>query len=476
MCLQGGSKQPAFSIHNENRYASGQTKRPRGPRSTLSLVTTGINNSPMLLNPRFDLETRALAYYLHFQLQTLTNVSSVCNGLADCIAIWASGSNCYMVELGITTLALGIFSNVHRDSPAAATASGKYEKLLGIVRQTVPTLSEKNVDSCLLAIFTMARYEATMYDDISGNVSSCKSLSHHDGARAVLKLWKNGLSQKMAATEVIKHTRRGLIRSALLKGSPIPKWMQNGHDFGERGRELAFDQIMVQLLNLRHELSLLYRRYNNAHGLSTDNVTPRALELFDELRDIDSALQDWKAHFPRGWTYRTTHSDSELLGIRTDITPWTIYSYTSPVHAWTWNQYITTCMLIDSTRIRILDICQNPGGDEYSRTEQLKQCVSRIHAMGDQLAANIPYCLQRFKPTSGRTNEENEQDHIWYGPDRKIKPYAANQLIWPVGIAAGISNMDPKQRGWFKSMLGALGRITGLGVIACADTNNWLEL
>ncbi|KEF52434.1 uncharacterized protein A1O9_11675 [Exophiala aquamarina CBS 119918] len=322
----------------------------------------------------------------------------------------------------------------------------------------------------------MARYEATIYDDISGNVSNCKSLSHHDGARAVLKLWKTGLSQKMAATEVIKHTRRGLIRSTLLTGSLVPKWMQNGHDFGERGRELAFDQIMVQLLNLRHEVHHLCRKHGDVHGFDSDKITPRALELFDELRDIDGALQDWKAHFPRGWTYRTAYSDSELSGNRTDTAPWTVYSYTSPVHAWTWNQYITTCMLIDSTRIRILDICQNPSADEYSRKEQLKQCTSRIHTMCDQLAANIPYCLQRFKPSNSRTSEERELDHIWYSSDRKIKPYAANQLIWPVGIAAGISNMDPKQREWFKSMLGALGRITGLGVIACADTNNWLEL
>ena len=382
-----------------------------------------------------------------------------------------------MVELGITTLALGIFSNVHRDPSAAAAASKKYEKLLGMMRRTVPTLDEKTVDSCLLAIFTMGRYEATMYDDMSGRVSKCKSLSHHDGARAVLKHWKTEFGQKMAATEVIKHTRRGLIRSALLKGDPIPKWMQKGHDFGERGRELAFDQIMVELLNLRHEVSILRQTQDKADGTSTDNVTPRALELFNELHEIDSALQDWKAHFPRGWTCRTAHVDGELFGTSIENgRPWIIYSYTSPVHAWTWNQYITTCMLIESTRIRILEFCQYPGGDEYSRTEQLKQCRLRIHTMGDELAANVPYCLQRFKPTHGRNPGDKEPDHIWYSPDRKIKPYAANQLVWPVGIAAGIRNMDPKQRAWFKSMVGALGRITGMGVIACADTNNWLDL
>lgn len=430
----------------------------------------------MLLHPRYDLETRALAYYLHFQLQTLTNISSVCNGLADCVAIWASGSNSQMVELGITTLALGIFSNVHQDSSAATIASKKYEQLLGIVRRTVSTLDEKNVDSCLLAIFTMARYEATMYDDASGSVTNCKSFSHHKGASAVLKLWKDCLSHKMSATEIIKHSRRGLIRSILLRGSLVPKWMQNGHDFGERGRELAFDHITVQLLNLRHEVHVLCRKRGNANGRTSEIVTTRALELFDELRDIDSALQDWKAHFPRGWTYRTAHSDSELFGVRNDITPWTIYSYATPVHAWTWNQYIITCLLIDSTRITILELCENPTSDQHSRREQLKQCVSRIHTMSDQLAGNIPYCLQRFKPTNTQPNQTSEADLSWYSPDRKIKPYAANQLIWPVGIAAGIINLDPKQREWFKSMLAALGRITGLGVIACADTNNWLRL
>lgn len=430
----------------------------------------------MLLHPRYDLETRAVAYYLHFQLQTLTNVSSVCNGLADCVAVWASGTNCHMVELGITTLALGIFANVHQDSPAAVTASKKYEKLLGIVRQTVQTLDETNVDSCLLAIFTMARYEATTYFDSSGAVSNCKSLLHHDGSKAVLKLWKEELSHKMAATEVIKHSRRGLIRSALLSGSFVPTWLQSGHDFGERGRDLAFDHIMVQLLNLRYEVRALCVNQGKASPLYPNKITARALELFDDLRGIDDLLQDWKAHFPRGWNYRSAHSNLELFGSSPGVNPWTIYSYTSPLHAWTWNQYITTCMLIDSTRITVLDLCKDGNSDEYSRQEQLKQSVSRIHSMSDQLAANVPYCLQRFKPIPGHDDDEDGADHIWYSPDRKIKPYAANQLIWPVGIAAGISNMDPKQRQWFKSMLSALGKLTGLGVIAAADTNNWLQL
>lgn len=427
----------------------------------------------MLLHPRFDLETRALAYYLHFQLQTLTNVSSVCNGLADCVAVWASGTNCHMVELGITTLALSIFANVHQDSPASRIASRKYEKLLGIVRQTVQTLDETNVDSCLLAIFTMARYEATTYFDSSGAVANCKSLLHHDGSKAVLKLWKEGLSHKMSATEVIKHSRRGVMRSALLRGAFIPEWLQNGHDFGERGRELAFDHIMVQLLNLRYEVRALCAKTAKA---DSNKGSSRALELFDELYDIDSSLQDWKAHFPRGWTYRSAHSNLQLVESSAANTPWTIYSYSSPLHAWTWNQYITTCMLIDSTRITILDLCKAANSDEYSWKEQMKQCLSRIHTMSDQLAANIPYCLQRFRPTHGHPGETDEPDHIWYSPERKIKPYAANQLIWPIGIAAGITNMDPKQRQWFKSMLSALGKITGLGVIACADTNNWLRL
>ena len=379
-----------------------------------------------------------------------------------------------MVDLGISVLSLAIFSRVHQDSTAALKAYNKYQELLNIVKRATLNLDETNVDQTLLAIFTMCRYEDAMFEATS--VDQCNSLSHHVGATGVLKLWKDGLSQKLPATEIIKHSRRGLIRSSLLKESSVPEWMQNGHDFGERGRDLAFDHLMVKLLNLRYEMFALIRKHDDFNTCAHEDIASRALELVDDLRDIDDALQDWKAHFPRGWTYRHAHMDSDTSDSDDNVAPWTIYSYSCLPHAWSWNQYVTTCILIDSTRMKILGLC-HPSSDEFARTEQLRQCYSRMKTMADQLAANIPFCLQRFKIANEHTGSDGDPNQISRAPPgQKIKPYIANQVVWPLSIAAGVTNMDSKQNAWFKSVLATIGKLTGLGVIESAGTDDWLRL
>lgn len=64
-------------IHTENSYASGETKRPRGPRSSLTVI-----------RPHFDLSTRALNYYLQTHLQAVGDVPNLTKGLAECIVAW----------------------------------------------------------------------------------------------------------------------------------------------------------------------------------------------------------------------------------------------------------------------------------------------------------------------------------------------------------------------------------------------------
>jgi hypothetical protein len=94
VCLEANGAD--FLIHTENSYASGKTKRPRGPRSSLTVM-----------RPNFDLQTRALAYYLQFHLQGLGHVPNLTKGLPECIFEWkVSRRSCDMVDLAVSSLAL----------------------------------------------------------------------------------------------------------------------------------------------------------------------------------------------------------------------------------------------------------------------------------------------------------------------------------------------------------------------------------
>lgn len=289
VCLETSAiKQACFSIHVENRYASGKTKRPRGPRSSLTVQ-----------RPQFDLQTRALAYYLQYHLQALKDVPNLSVGLSECVSAWkVSGRTRPVVDLALSSMALAVYSRIQQHPPAAIEASSRYYRLLRVAQEriaqlAIPTLGERDIDACLLAASLMGRYEgATLRPgDLNSKDSSTslQSWSHHDGAMAILKVWNDNLSHR-TATFIIKQTRRALIKCSLLRNLPLPNWKLNGNCFGEHGLELDYDRIVVRILNLHHA---------SANLQQTDGLQiSKAEKLNHEARELDKALQVWIAQIP----------------------------------------------------------------------------------------------------------------------------------------------------------------------------------
>ena len=156
--------------------------------------------------------------------------------------------------------------------------------------------------------FFMSRYEnvvhhpSHLYQTIPFT-TGLRSSSHHDGALAILKFWRDHLSYCQPVTDVIKHTRRAMIESALLRNLAMPEWMLDGTLFGEHGFELEYDRIVVQITNIRKRLSTLLKEKTSQQRASYELVST-VEELNKEARDIDKALQDWTAHFPSAWCYQ----------------------------------------------------------------------------------------------------------------------------------------------------------------------------
>jgi hypothetical protein len=477
VCLWTSTKQASFLIHFENCYASGEAKRPRGPRSTSTAASSGIA-SAILQRPHFDLQTRALAHYLHCHLQTLIDIPSILKGLSDCVPAWISRTKCPMVDLAISSMALAVYSRTQQHPPAATDASIKYQRLLRIAQVTIPTLDERNIDACLLAIFLMSRYEDAIHRPSSLNsktpfVMSLQSFSHHDGAMAILKIWKTRLSYSHPATDIIKQTRRGLIRSALLRNLALPEWMLEGSLFGEHGLELDYDRIITRIANVRHQLSTLLQQEASLQTKSHELIS-RAEELNGEARDIDKSLENWTAQIPSDWYYQRYTLIDPHPWPRRHFYSTTIYSYSSPAYAALWNHYFATRMLIDSTRLRVLELGRL-NSDGFAHKKQQLECFSHMKVMADNLASSVPFCLQRFK-VADSPNSLFCQCSVTLTTNEEIKPYMAGLIVWPLAIASSLEGLDVKQKLWFKTELAQLGRIVGTGVLECAETDQWLEL
>ncbi|MCJ1386674.1 hypothetical protein MMC17_009800 [Xylographa soralifera] len=323
----------------------------------------------------------------------------------------------------------------------------------------------------------MSRFESTVHRPSQLNqntpfTTTLQSFSHHDGALAALRFWKDHLSHTHPATDVIKHTRRGMMRSAIMRNLALPKWMREGSSFGEHGLELEYDSIIVRIVNIRQRLCKLLSEKTDSQRTSP-KFASIAEELNKEAGDIDKALQDWTANFPSTWSYqRHTLSNPQPWPTRDFYSP-IVYNYSSPNYAAVWNQYHAMRMLVNSTRWRVLEL-ELPSPADFVHDQRL-ECLFHMNTMANDLASSVPYCLQRLK-FADCANSSSYHKSIMPNTNEDIKPYLAGLVIWPLSIASSLKDVDVEQKLWFRSELARLGRIIGAGVFECAETDKWLEL
>ena len=416
-------------------------------------------------------------YYMHYQGRSLLDAQHYFKGVPDdSLPTRLTKTESPMLRLAFGSMALALFSEMKHDPRAALEASARYQQLLKVAQATIFSLDERNIDACLVAIAFMAHYENVVHRHSHSNLEApftmtLQSFSHSDGAFTILKFWKEKLSPSQPPTNVIKLTRRSMIKSALLRSLALPEWILEGSAFGEQGLQLEYDRLITRIINIRHRFFTLTKHGDVAQLIST------AKELDREAQDVDNALQDWKSHFPTSWSYQR----HELPGAQSyptrDFYRSRVYSYESPAHSAAPNQYHATRMLVNSTRLRILDLID--ANSENSVSQERWDCLTNINSMGDDLASSVPFCLQRFKvidsPTSSPSSTSS-QELITLNTKNDVMPYVACLVIWPLTIASSLAYVDVKQRSWFKSELVRVGRLVGHKMFECAETDHWLEL
>ena len=386
-------------------------------------------------------------------------------------------AECPILDLAVSSMALAVFSRTQNHSRAAMEASAKYHQLLQITKVKIPSLVEQNIDACLLAIFFMSRYENVVHHPSHFNLNipltmAIPSFSHHDGALAILKIWKFNLSHWQPATDVIKHTRRSMIKSALLRGFALPEWMLEGGSFGEHGFDLEYDYIIVRITNIRQRLSTLLKE-NTGSQCTSYKITLTTDELNEEVRAIDKALQDCIAHFPSTWCYQRHTLSNPYPWPTENFYSSIVYSYSSPAYAAVWNLYYATRMLINSTRLRVLEFSR-PSSDDSAQKQRL-ECLFHMNSMANDLASSVPFCLQRFK-VADSPKSRSDQNLIMLNTTEDVKPYVAGLIVWPLSIASSLKDVDVEQKLWFRSCLARLGKMVGDRVLECGESDQWLQL
>ena len=408
-------------------------------------------------------------------MQTVKETSGMLDSLPCCVSAWDQHGICPLVDLALSSMALAVFSQTHKHPPAAMEASSQYNRLLRvaqerIVRVKTPGFENKDFDASLLAILLMGRYESAIHRatevDLKDSFTSLHSWSHHDGALAVLKVWKDDPNYR-PTTLIIKQTRRGLIRSFLLRNLLLPDWIMDGSRFGEQNLELDFDRIFTRTVNLHHEVVSSQKKCILRFS--------KLERLHNVARELEGMLEDWAStRFSGSRTYQR-HILAKLEPLQKEhFYSSEVYSYSGLEYATIWSQYFTLKMLLYSTLFRMLESNIQRESDGVDLTLELSDCLAELRNMANSLASTIPFFLERFE------TEYDPKSLVHHNSVRlksqEVKPHLACLAVWPLSVASSLKGVDATQQVWFRTELATLGRVSGIGILQHAETDSWPTL
>lgn len=460
-----GYKAPFSVMHAEEVYASGRCKRPQGPRAPVQ------TEEVLTCKPSRNVSSEALAYYMRNHFAPEGQHPSASEHFRDALCRFQTSAPALV--LAVRAVSLAIFSRVLRHPEAANMASVSYHRSLRALYPTLPTLERSRMDSYLLTVHFLARYEDSLHTlTTSRNVKTqgARNRVHLTGIAAGLRYWSASPTSDHTATTIVKHSRRMLRKAALLGQFDLPEWAHDGTRFGEREADLALDRALVGLINLRSRMKTA--RFDKGESCRDIEVALQHLEtLYDEATAIDGCLWEWIQSYAESAFY-SKHNviDHESWPTRTLHHP-CVYISRDGGDAVVRVQYYGYRMLANHLRLRILDILQRNGG--FASRGRLFECRHVMNSLAYDLAASIPFCLQRIRFSEGTIASH---DNVTVFVDQDPLPYLAEPTAMPLMVASVSSYVVAAYRSWFRSQLRDVGRLTGYGIIEHVADSETLEL
>lgn len=430
-------------LHFENAFVSGHKKRPRGPRP----VSKSLPPTSLRVAHEDGRVEHALNSYLCDHVANTTDVPSLVRAVDDDILlIFLSQREFPGIQLAVNTIALALYGRARDDQQALIEASVGYQRLLELA-QTSGFLSIDNIETSLLIIFCMGRYEDAIGS--AKRMSTFTSALHHDGSLALLKAYyKNGPSGSVVPN-IVKHTRRGMIKSALLRGQELPNWIEQGAEYGEADLDLNFDEISIRLVAVRKGFRNLAQE-TSSQTVAEEKTSIQALTLVQATTEIESTMGKLAAVFLKLWP-RTRHiisTGSVYDKLNIPSPPNFVYTYATIPHASVWLKYMATRILNLSTHISLLHHA-NQYPDERVRTElQLM-----LYTVACDLVASLPFC-------NGTLNLKTME--IEYG-DMQTSTF--RWIAWPLTLALLSEELPPWIRSMLEHTLSSGAKTAGVGIL-----------
>ena len=477
-----------FVFLNENNYAIGRWKRPRGPNLRSSLIARDRSRTPSssgalpIESPLADLQSYSITPALHVPLddqalcyysRSYVEVSYGFPEIVDGHLKYASADWCYLQPQSILSLAIlavshATFGRARNSHAALAVGCKSYLNALVKTNMALKDVGDATHDEVILAVMLLSFYENAATDKMSPvsnlQVMASRSFAHHDGAMALLYL-RRQLGQRISCSiELDKLVRRQLMRSLLLRSMPLPIWLRNGSQYGEHGFALELDHCMVGAAELRHRASILCTdsvslSKSDGHG---DIVGLR--RLLAEAQTLDNVLAIWANELPseNRYSIQAVQKDG-LVETGNKILDDIIHIYPTVGHAGMWNRYHALRLTINDILLKTLSILDESFQLDTKSLEEAAHL--RMLYLANDLCASVPYTLGLVQPHHAAVHNGTVVSNIPASVNVAVKATTASLLCWPLTMATMLSGIPERHHLYLRNRLLDVSEIVNDGVL-----------
>lgn len=382
MCIFPDVTEKSFTFVSNVNHPTKSLKRGRGEnqdnpvkrhRVALNAIQQWKPTPAKAITP--SLADQATAFYFHSHHSGFPDLIEPAQEHADLLPkAFARTTSQSALHSALLARSHAAFGKRKQDASLAAVsnkeATRMYVNAIGMIKQSLLDPIDAASDEILLAAMVLSSFESTlsMSTDENGFAPSfelsrrmMQGFHHHDGAAAILRLRKQQPA-KAADLNLDKLVRRQVLRSALVRGSSIPSFLEYGEYFGESGVMLGLDRHMAQLIKGQRYATLIRKHYAVARdGGKPLNGEPLSM-LIHGLQRLDNDMLAWAQKLPSDWWYerhQTTHHPSSAY-----YPSGSVHSYNSVGHVAVWNRHRAVRIIVKKVAIEYLRIAEEFFGDE----------------------------------------------------------------------------------------------------------------
>lgn len=330
--------------------------------------------------------------------------------------------------------------------------------------------------------------------------------THFEGATSLLKVRRlQGRSKDSPLDRVVRrqivrprsnssdrHNYKDLaltrpkIRGAILRGQRVPKWLQDGLEYGEEEPALSIDAFMIRAAAIRAR-SIAFFSETSHVPMTMDNI----VDVATEARTLDLDLTKWSWNVPEDWRYTTVdvNTPSSSCPDASSSFEDRVHKYDNYTHASLWLRYRALRLITNSIMLRCLRTAREIAPEATHLFSKADLMAKIMASLATEMCASVPYFFTTapkvttdtvLQPARNVWRDDRIVDataaasaavvdsatvYAFSHPNAVIAPKVAGLLAWPLAVAVSTEHVPELQRRWLQARLKLAAQAIGDSVL-----------